>query len=91
MKSCRTNCGLNDAQAAPATAASKDPSHINSRFIINEMDCPTEEQLIRSKLDTLTDISAVEFNLMRRQLTVSHAEHALDSIVQGLRCLGFNP
>lgn len=91
MKSCRTDCGLNDAQAAPATAASKDPSHINSRFIINEMDCPTEEQLIRSKLDTLTDISAVEFNLMRRQLTVSHAEHALDSIVQGLRSLGFNP
>lgn len=91
MKSCRTDCGLNDAQAAPATAATKDPNHISSTFIINEMDCPTEEQMIRSKLDSLADISAVEFNLMRRQLTVSHAEHAFDTLLKALQSLGFNP
>ena len=90
MKSCRTDCGLNDAQAAPATAATKD-NHISSTFIINEMDCPTEEQMIRSKLDSLADISAVEFNLMRRQLTVSHTEHAFDTLLKALQSLGFNP
>lgn len=91
MKSCRTECGLPDAQPAPATAMAKDPSHTSSVFIITEMDCPTEEQLIRSKLATFTEISAVEFNLMRRQLTVTHAEQAYHKIVKGLQSIGFNP
>ena len=89
MKSCRTECGIPHAQPAPATA--KDPTHISSVFIITEMDCPTEEQLIRSKLATLADISAVEFNLMRRQLTVSHAESELETILAALKSIGFQP
>ena len=91
MKSCKTECGIPHTQSAPAGSADKDPSHISSVFIITEMDCPTEEQLIRSKLVTLPEISAVEFNLMRRQLTVTHAEQAFDSIVQALQSIGFNP
>ncbi len=76
MKSCKTECGISHTQSVPAGSADKDPSHISSVFIITEMDCPTEEQLIRSKLATLPEISAVEFNLIRRQLTVTHAQHA---------------
>ncbi len=91
MKSCRTECGITHPQPEPATSSAKDPRHISSVFIITEMDCPTEEQLIRSKLSTLADISAVEFNLMRRQLTVSHAQPALDSVIAALKSIGFNP
>ena len=91
MKSCKTECGIPHAQPGPVTSAAQDPSHTSSVFIITEMDCPTEEQLIRSKLATLADISAVEFNLMRRQLTVSHAESALDSVIAALKNIGFNP
>lgn len=91
MKSCKTECGIPHTQSAPAGSADKDPSHVSSVFIITEMDCPTEEQLIRSKLATLPEISAVEFNLMRRQLTVTYAQHAFDSIVQALQSIGFNP
>lgn len=91
MKSCKTECGIPHTQSAPAGSADKDPSHVSSVFIITEMDCPTEEQLIRSKLATLPEISAVEFNLIRRQLTVTHAQHAFDSIVQALQSIGFNP
>lgn len=91
MKSCRTECGIPHVQPAPAPAASKDPAHSTSVFIITEMDCPTEEQLIRSKLATLVDVSAVEFNLMRRQLTVSHAESAFDDIINALKSIGFKP
>lgn len=91
MKSCKTECGIPHAQPEPAASAAKDPSHISSVFIITEMDCPTEEQLIRSKLATMANISAVEFNLMRRQLTVSHAESALDSVIAALKNIGFNP
>lgn len=91
MKSCRTECGIPHTPSEPASPGHKDPSHISSVFIITEMDCPTEEQLIRSKLATLADISAVEFNLMRRQLTVTHAQQAFDSIVRALQSIGFNP
>ncbi len=91
MKSCKTECGVPHTQPESVTTAVKDPSHISSVFIITEMDCPTEEQLIRSKLATMANISAVEFNLMRRQLTVSHAEPALDSVIAALKSIGFNP
>lgn len=91
MKSCKTECGVPHTQPESVTTAVKDPSHISSVFIITEMDCPTEEQLIRSKLATMANISAVEFNMMRRQLTVSHAEPALDSVIAALKSIGFNP
>ena len=91
MKSCRTECGIPHTQPAPSATMVKDPTHITSVFIITEMDCPTEEQLIRSKLATLADISAVEFNLMRRQLTVSHAESELETILAALKSIGFQP
>ncbi len=95
MKSCKTECGASTQHEHEheqhASNPIKDPSHITSVFIIIEMDCPTEEQLIRSKLATLADVSAVEFNLMRRQLTVSHAESALATIISALKSIGFNP
>ena len=97
MKSCKTECETarshqhEHAAAAPDTSSRKNPAHVSSVFIINEMDCPTEEQLIRSKLATLADISAIEFNLMRRQLTVHHAKSAFDSIISALKSIGFNP
>ncbi|MDY7219300.1 heavy metal translocating P-type ATPase [Denitrificimonas sp. JX-1] len=91
MKSCKSECGTTANQPEASHPPHKDPNHISSVFIITEMDCPTEEQLIRSKLETLSEISAVEFNLMRRQLTVTHAAHALDTIVTALKSIGFNP
>lgn len=91
MKSCRTECGIPHPQPVPTKAAAKDPTHTSSVFIITEMDCPTEEQLIRSKLATVSAISAVEFNLMRRQLTVSHAESAQDTVISALQSIGFEP
>lgn len=36
------------------------------------MDCPSEEQLIRMKLNDLTNIHALNFDLSNRQLTVYH-------------------
>lgn len=44
-------------------------SHV---FIIDNMDCPTEEALIRGKLSAMTGISNLDFNLMQRKLTVHH-------------------
>lgn len=53
-------------------------------FIINNMDCPTEEALIRNKLTTMNGITALDFNLMQRKLTVTHTLGKSDAIKQAL-------
>ena len=47
-------------------------------YRIDKMDCPTEERLIRDKLAGLAGIGAMEFNLVQRTLTLSHAPEALE-------------
>ncbi len=44
-------------------------------FEIKKMDCPSEEQLIRMKLQSYTAIEALDFDIQKRQLTVYHAGH----------------
>lgn len=41
-------------------------------FNISKMDCPSEEQLIRMKLDGLAGIKSMEFDLSARKLTIIH-------------------
>jgi len=52
------------------------------------MDCPTEERLIRDKLAGLAGIGTMEFNLMQRTLTLSHAPEALAPALEAIRSLG---
>jgi Zn2+/Cd2+-exporting ATPase len=53
-------------------------------FIIDNMDCPTEEALIRNKLSTIDGITLLDFNLMQRKLTVTHNLGKSDTIQQAL-------
>lgn len=39
---------------------------------IEKMDCPTEEVLIRGKLESMPGITGLDFNLIQRRLTVTH-------------------
>ena len=41
-------------------------------FEITKMDCPSEENLIRMKLDGISSIRNLEFNIPNRKLTVYH-------------------
>ncbi len=41
-------------------------------FEINKMDCPSEENLIRMKLDGISAIKNLDFDLVKRKLTVFH-------------------
>lgn len=41
-------------------------------FIVSKMDCPSEENLIRMKLDGLPQIANLNFDLSERKLTVFH-------------------
>ena len=45
-------------------------------FKISKMDCPSEENLIRKKLDGISDIRHLEFDIPNRRLTVFHSGEA---------------
>lgn len=55
-------------------------------FRIKKMDCSSEEQMIRMKLDGLTHIQSMEFDIPKRQLTVYH-EGNHDEIFKRLNSL----
>ncbi|WP_232231910.1 heavy metal translocating P-type ATPase [Burkholderia sp. WSM2230] len=64
---------------------------VRTAIRIMQMDCPTEEALIRKKFSRMSEVRSMEFNLMQRVLTVVHAPGELDSIVGALRSLDFTP
>ncbi|EHK66408.1 cadmium-translocating P-type ATPase 1 [Achromobacter arsenitoxydans SY8] len=76
--------------AAAATLAAG-PGQALARLRIGQMDCPTEETLIRKKLGNLDGVHALDFNLMQRILTVVHAEGALDRIIAAIKSLDMTP
>ena len=43
-------------------------------FLIKDMDCPSEEQMIRMKLEALSQIKHLEFDIPARKLEVFHQE-----------------
>ncbi|MFW5398029.1 MAG: Cd2+/Zn2+-exporting ATPase [Candidatus Accumulibacter regalis] len=61
-----------------------------TRLRIAQMDCPTEEALIRKKLGGMTSVQGLEFNLMQRVLTVVHDNGALAAVEAAIRDLGMN-
>ena len=58
---------------------------------ILQMDCPTEETLIRNVLGTMNAVHDLQFNLMQRVLTVVHRPDAINNVLQAVRKLGFQP
>jgi Co/Zn/Cd efflux system component len=58
-------------------------------FIIKKMDCPSEEQMIRMKLEELTNIESLRFDIPERRLDVYHTS-GYDSIFAALDSLGLD-
>jgi len=59
-----------------------------SIFVISNMDCPTEEALIRKRLGSVCGIGELSFNLMTRRLTVMHSLDDEQAILDALREIG---
>jgi Cd2+/Zn2+-exporting ATPase len=62
-----------------------------TRVRIGQMDCPTEEGLIRKKLGGMREVQQMHFDLMQRILTVVHAEGSADALLAAVRTLGMTP
>ena len=73
-----------DMEAVIENAAKSLLGSSQAIFIIDNMDCPTEEALIRNKLTTMNGITGLGFNLMQRKLTVTHTLGKSDAIKQAL-------
>lgn len=57
-------------------------------FYIEKMDCPTEEQLIRSRLQGFEGIDGLSFDLLQRNLTIKHQLTDLASVLEALSGIG---
>ncbi len=58
---------------------------------IRQLDCPTEEALIRGQLVGMPAVSDMRFNVMQRSLTVTHQPQALPAVLAAITGLGFTP
>ncbi len=63
---------------------------VEATFLVNGMDCPEEERLIRSKLAGMPGVFALDFNLMQRVLKVRHEPWALPAISAALASLNMD-
>ncbi len=52
------------------------------------LDCPAEEQLIRNMFNKYTEISKLEFNFIRQELSVTHSFSNLDTIKAAISSIG---
>ncbi|MCB1930126.1 MAG: heavy metal translocating P-type ATPase [Rhodocyclaceae bacterium] len=89
-RDCCTSDGVcvPDADGAIAATCRVPPSKTLSRWHIAQMDCPTEEALIRKRLGEMAEVQALEFNLVQRVLTVEHHADAGPAVEASIRELG---
>lgn len=87
-----------DDCCAPAglTAASPPPSArpadtASVRYRIDQMDCPTEERLIRNRVEAMAGVVRLDFNLLARELTVHHRLADVTSVETALIEVGMAP
>ena len=83
-------------QAAQVVSASVAPTEApvdaaKVRYRIEQMDCPTEERLIRNKLEPMPGIVRLDFNLIGRELTVYHRLSDPQPVEEALTAVGMAP
>ena len=91
MSHCCDHQHPNPATAAPNGDSNPHPAGARlSRFRIEQMDCPTEQGLIETRLGKLAGVSGLEFNLLSRVLGVWHALPDEQAIIAAINELGFS-
>ena len=91
MSHCCDHQHPNPATAAPNGDSNPHPAGARlSRFRIEQMDCPTEQGLIETRLGKLAGVSGLEFNLLSRVLGVWHALPDEQTIIAAINELGFS-
>ena len=87
---CSSQHACSTAPAATATALPSAPvaGAQTAKYRIANMDCPTEERLIRNKLGGVAGVVGLDFNLMNRVLDVHHTLPSLATVEAALHGIG---
>lgn len=78
------------AAAAPVDAAARAAATGRTVVRIEQMDCPTEERMIRTKLGNANGVVALDFNLLERHLTIHHTVDDVAPFLEALRAIGMD-
>lgn len=76
------------AEDAPVLPGAPIAGATTAKYRIENMDCPTEERLIRNKLGGLAGVVGLDFNLMNRVLDVHHTLPSLATVEAALHGIG---
>jgi len=79
------------ASLEPAADEAAPGSGAQALYMIENMDCPTEEALLRKALDGLPGVDGLRFDLMARTLTVDHRLQDVAPITAAIERLGMAP
>ncbi|WP_018416576.1 cation transporter [Teredinibacter turnerae] len=85
----KTCCACNENQTAPAQVQSDiqaDISHV-SVFNVPQMDCPSEESLIRTAFASVDDVVTFKFDIASRKVTIYHPDMA-DKVEKAMTSVG---
>lgn len=93
VANCGTSCCGSVASAVPVmfSESVSTGSGTQTAIRIMQMDCPTEEAILRKKLGRMAGVTGMDFNLVQRVLTVTHDPKAIEPILEAVRSLGFTP
>jgi Cd2+/Zn2+-exporting ATPase len=85
-------CAAGNATLAASAAAQPAPDGTPfSLFRIDQMDCPTEERLLRKALEPLPGVHQLAFNLIERTLRVHHDLPDPEPLMATIRGLDMKP
>lgn len=76
--------------AAPVDASARAAATGRTTVRIEQMDCPTEERMIRAKLGSADGVVALDFNLLERHLTIHHTVDDVTPFLEALRAIGMD-
>lgn len=77
-----------DLAAAPPGRSSSDRAQTRrTLLVIPGMDCPTEEGMIRKKLEGMPGVEGLDFDLLKRQVSLLHQPEALEPSLKALRSI----
>jgi len=81
------------AKSAPIETLGTSPSAQDHSVLIriDQMDCPTEEGLLRQALGRVEGVGRLEFNLVQRRLRVEHSLDDPAAILAAVRSVGMDP
>ena len=78
-----------DVHTVPAASFMARPDGATSTLLIEKMDCPTEEALIRKRLgEGKAGVSDLSFNLLERTLVLRHPVGGLPQVLSALEEIG---